>query len=99
MEVTQKRAAGRNLGTLSSTRNGTILIALVSALVAAGILVIALHQYRKSIESSGTPATVLVATRPIDKGTSGHAIAVGPYFKPTRILAKQVTSGAFADPA
>jgi pilus assembly protein CpaB len=66
--------------------------------VAAAILVVGLHQYRKSIESSETPATVLVATRTIGQGTSGHAIAVGEYFRPTHILAKQVTTGAFADP-
>jgi Flp pilus assembly protein CpaB len=99
MEVTERRPSGRSVGRLSSTRNGTILIAVVCAVVAGAILVVGLHQYRKSIESSSTPATVLVATRTIQQGTSGHEIAVGEYFKPSKILDKQVTTGAFADPA
>jgi Flp pilus assembly protein CpaB len=98
MELTQGRPVGSSWRRLPSTRRGTLAIALVSALIAAGILVIALHSYRKSVETSGTPATVLVATRAIEQGTSGQAIAAGQFFKPTRILAKQITTGALADP-
>jgi Flp pilus assembly protein CpaB len=99
MEVTQRRPAGGNVGTWSSTRKGTFAIALVTALVAAGILVFALHRYRQSIESSSKPATVLVANRFIAKGTAGAAIGVGEYVSTAKILDKQVTPGALANTA
>jgi pilus assembly protein CpaB len=99
MEVTQKRPVGGNLGKLSSTRQGTLTIAAVSALIAAVILVFALHRYRQSVETQGKPATVLVATQFIQQGTSGAAIGVGHYYKSANILQKQVSAGALATSA
>src|ERR1700756_2829261 len=99
MELTQRRGTGRSMGKWSSTRQGTLTIALITVLVAAGILVLALHSYRKSIEATGKPATVLVANRLIEKGTSGAAIGVGEYFRIAKILDKQVAQGALASSA
>ena len=99
MEVTQRRPVGSNMGKWSSTRQGTLAIALVTTLIAAAILVFALHRYRQSVETSSKPATVLVANRFIEKGTSGAAIGVGRYFTTTKILDKQVAQGAFASSA
>jgi Flp pilus assembly protein CpaB len=99
MEVTHRRPVGSNIGKWSSTRRGTLTIALVATLIAAGILVFALHRYRQSVETRGKPATVLVANRFIEKGTSGAAIGVGEYFKTRKILDKQVTQGALASSA
>lgn len=99
MAVTQRRPVGSNVGKWSSTRQGTLAIAVVATLVAAGILVFALHRYRQSIETSSKPATVLVARRLIQKGTAGAAIGVGRDFRITKILDKQVAQGAFASSA
>ena len=99
MEATHRRPAGSSFGTLSSTRRGTIAIALVAALIAAVILIFALHRYRQSIETQSKPATVLVASRFIEKGTSGAAIGVGQYFKATKVLDKQVAQGALVNTA
>lgn len=99
MEVTQRRPVGSSMGSWSSTRRGTLAIAFVAMLVAAGILVFALHRYRQGIETQSKPATVLVANRFIAKGTAGAAIGVGEYFKTTKILDKQVTQGALANSA
>jgi Flp pilus assembly protein CpaB len=99
MEVIQRRPVGSNVGRWSSTRRGTLAIALVATLVAAGILVFALHRYRQSIESSSKPATVLVANRFIAKGTAGAAIGVGEYFKTAKVLDRQVAQGALANSA
>jgi Flp pilus assembly protein CpaB len=99
MELTQRRGTGRSMGRWSSTRQGTFTIALVTVLIAAGILVLALHSYRKSIEATQKPATVLVANRLIEKGTSGAAIGVGEYFRVTKMLDKQVAQGALASSA
>jgi pilus assembly protein CpaB len=99
MEATERRPIGRNAGRLPSTRRGTLVIVLVSTLIAAGILVYGLHRYRESVQTSNTPATVLVATQFIEKGTSGAAIGVGHFFRPAKLADKQVAQGAFASSA
>jgi Flp pilus assembly protein CpaB len=99
MEVTQRRPVGSNLGRWSSTRRGTLTLALVSALIAAGILVFALHRYRQSVATADKPVTVLIANRFIEKGTSGAAIGVGQYFGTAKVSDKQVAVGALASSA
>jgi len=99
MELTQRRPARTKAGGLPSSRQGTIAIALVAALLAAGILVFALHRYRQSIETADKPSTVLIANQFIAKGTAGAAIGVGHYFRPAKLLDRQVVSGALASSA
>jgi Flp pilus assembly protein CpaB len=99
MEATQKRPVSGSLGRWSSTRRGTLTLALVSALVAAGILLYGLHQYRKSVTTPAKPATVLIANRFIEKGTSGAAIGVGQYFRTAKVSDKQVAVGALTSSA
>jgi Flp pilus assembly protein CpaB len=99
MEVSHRRPVGSNIGSWSSTRRGTLAIALVATLVAGGILVFALHRYRQSVETANKPASVLVTNRFIPKGTSGAAIGVGEYFRTKKMLAKQVAQGALASSA
>jgi Flp pilus assembly protein CpaB len=76
-----------------------MVIALVSALVAAGIIVYALREYRHSVSTAGQQQTVLVAAQAIEKGTSGDAIGVGQLFRTTTMPAKQAAAGAFSDPS
>jgi pilus assembly protein CpaB len=99
MEVTHRRPAGSGLGGWSSTRRGTFTIAVIAALIAAAILLVALQKYRASVKVTTKPATVLVASRFIEKGTSGAAIGVGRYFRTTQVGEKQVAQGAFANTA
>jgi Flp pilus assembly protein CpaB len=99
MELIQRRPAGTDWRKWYSSRRGTLTIAAISTLIAAGILLFAMHRYRQSVSTTGKPATVLVATQLIEQGTSGDAIGVERLFKSTRILTKQVRTGAFADPA
>jgi Flp pilus assembly protein CpaB len=99
MEVTGNQYARSDWRKLLSTRRGTVLVALVCALVAAAILIVAMQQYRHSVNSEGNPETVLVASGLIQKGTSGDAIASGQLFKGSSVAAKQVSSGAIADTA
>jgi Flp pilus assembly protein CpaB len=98
MELAQRQPAGGDWRRWLSTRQGTLVVALISALIAAGIIVYALHQYRKTVTSSGQQVTVLVATRLIEKGTGADQIGVGQFFRTTTILSKQASVGAFADP-
>ena len=98
MDIAQnKRPRRGDLRSLLSTRQGTIAVAGISALVAAAILVYAMHQYRTSVDAKGKPETVLVANQLIQKGTSGSAISAERLFTPTRIVAKQASVGAVAD--
>lgn len=99
MEVTQRRPMAKSFGGWSSSRRGTLTIAFASTALAALILVVALHKYRQSVEAKGRPATVLVASRFIEKGTSGAAIGVGQYFTTSRLPEKQVAQGALASSA
>ena len=99
MELTGNNYTRNDWRKLLSTRRGTIIVATVCALVAAGILIVAMQGYRHNIDTEGNPETVLVATGLIQKGTSGDAITTGQQFKPTSIATKQVSSGAIADTA
>jgi Flp pilus assembly protein CpaB len=94
MEVTHRRSAGSGFGGWSSTRRGTLTIALISMALAAVILVYALHKYRQEVRTAPQPATILVANRFIEKGTSGAAVGVGRYFRTEKISEKQVAAGA-----
>lgn len=97
MKLTQKRLARPSLGGLIATRKGALTLALICAVVAAGLLVFAMGRYKSSVSSVPTQATVLVSTGEIQKGTSGDAIAAQKLFKSTPILATQVTAGALSD--
>jgi Flp pilus assembly protein CpaB len=84
---------------LLSTRRGTVLVAIVCTLVAAGILAYAASRYRHSVQSSGGVRTVLVANATIVKGTSGDVIASQQLFHAQSVTARQVSAGAIADTA
>jgi pilus assembly protein CpaB len=99
MELTGKNYTRNDWRKLLATRRGTVLVAAACALIAGGILVVAMNRYRSNVDSSGNQETVLVASGLIQKGTSGDAIAAERLFKPTSISAKQVSTGAIADTA
>jgi Flp pilus assembly protein CpaB len=97
MEVTQKRPARGNLGKMSSTRQGTFVIAAVATIIAAAILLFALSRYRHSVESANKPATVIVASRFIEQGTAGSVIGVGQYAHSLQVTNKRVATGALVN--
>ena len=81
-----------------ATRQGALVLALVCAACAAGILLFALGQYKSAQTTPQTvQATVLVATAEITKGTSGDVVASRGLYKSTPIVASQVTPGAVSD--
>jgi Flp pilus assembly protein CpaB len=99
MEVTQRRPVGGDWQGWSSTRRGTLAIAALATLIAAGILVFAMNRYRQSVNATSKQVPVLVATRFIEKGTAGSAIGVGNDFKIVRLSEKQLQVGALANAA
>jgi Flp pilus assembly protein CpaB len=97
MELTGKRYTRPDWRKRLSTRRGTALIALACAVAAGLIIVFAMSRYRSSVDASGNPETVFVAAQAIPKNTPGAVIADNGMFKPTQIVAKQVSAGAIAD--
>lgn len=94
MPLTRKRLDGPGLSGLLATRRGALVLALVCALAATGILMFALSKYRHAAAGGAKQDTVLVATAKIEKGTTGDAIASKGLYKVTPILATQVAPGA-----
>jgi Flp pilus assembly protein CpaB len=99
MELTGNSYTGNDWRRLLSTRRGTVIIAIVCTLVAAGILVYAAARYRQSVERSAGVQTVLVANATILKGTSGDVVATQQMFHTQSIAVKHVSAGAIADTA
>lgn len=82
---------------LVSTRRGTILLSVIAAAVAGGLILVYVSRYRDSVRASGAPVTVLVAKVNIDKGTSGNLIATSGLYSSTTLRQSQVREGAFSD--
>lgn len=97
MELTGNRYTRPDWRKRLSTRRGTAMIALACAIVAGGVIVLAMSRYRSSVNASGNPETVLVATQAIPKNTPGAVLANSGMFKATQIVSKQVSAGAVAD--
>jgi Flp pilus assembly protein CpaB len=99
MKLSQKRLARPSLGGMLATRQGALLLAFLCAVVAGGLVLIALNQYRQNLVTNNQQATVLVASGQIQKGTSGEAIAAEHLFKVTPVASAQATPGALSDSA
>jgi Flp pilus assembly protein CpaB len=84
---------------LVSTRKGTLLAALVIALIAAASILLYLNSYRDSLKSQGALVTVLVAKQTIPKGTAGSIVAAKDFYTVTTIKESQLLEGAISDPA
>jgi Flp pilus assembly protein CpaB len=99
VELTGKNYTRNDWRKLLATRRGTVIVAGVCALVAAGILLLAMNRYRHNVDTSGNQETVLVAGGLIQKGTSGGTIAAERLFTSQSVAVKQVSTGAIADTA
>jgi Flp pilus assembly protein CpaB len=97
MKLSQKRLARPSIGGMLATRQGALLLAFLCAVVAGGLVLIALNQYRQNLVTTNKQATVLVAAGEIQKGTSGEAVAAQRLFKVTPVVSTQVQPGALSD--
>jgi Flp pilus assembly protein CpaB len=91
--------SGPSLGSILATRQGSLVLALLCAVCAAGVLVFALGRYKSNVQQPVPQATVLVATGEIAKGTVGSQIAAQGLYKPTPVATTSVTPGALTDAA
>jgi Flp pilus assembly protein CpaB len=81
---------------LFTTRQGTILLGVIAAIIAAIALVVYLNHYRNSV--SPPPVNVLVAKKTIPQGTSGDVLAKSTsFYEVTQLPKDQVLSGAITD--
>jgi Flp pilus assembly protein CpaB len=84
---------------LFTTRQGTILLGVAAAVLAAIALLVYLNSYRNSVNSKNQAISVLVAKSLIQKGTPGNIVGTTSLYQVTSIPKKQVKVGAFVDPA
>lgn len=84
---------------LVSTRRGTLLAALLIALIAGASILLYLNSYRDSLKAQGALVTVLVAKEAIPKGTAGTVVAAKDLYTVTTIRESQLLEGAMSDPA
>jgi Flp pilus assembly protein CpaB len=85
---------------LFTTRQGTILLGVIAAAIAAIALVVYLNHYRSSVKSGGTAIKVLVAQKLIQAQTPGDVLRNNPgFYKLTNYAKSQVETGAIVDPA
>jgi Flp pilus assembly protein CpaB len=84
---------------LFTTRRGSLLVGAAAAVLAGLILLVYLHSYRNSINSSSAPATVLVAKNLIQKGTPGNIIGTSDQFQVASVPKGQLQVGALTDPS
>ena len=85
---------------LIATRRGTILLSVIAAAVAGGLILVYVSRYRDSVRASGEPITVLVAAgNGITKGTAGNVIAAKRLYSSQTVRQSQVRNGALSDPS
>jgi Flp pilus assembly protein CpaB len=83
---------------LFTTRQGTVLLGVIAAVIAAIALLVYLNHYRDSVKS-GQGIQVLVAKRLIQKGTSGDVIGAAGLYTVATLPRSQAKAGAFVDPS
>jgi len=95
----KRRTPRRDARKLLSTRGGTTAVAAISALLAAGVLLIFLSQYRDSVGVADDVSTVLVAKNLIEKGSPGDVVAEDALFQTTQVKKDDLKDGAISDPS
>jgi pilus assembly protein CpaB len=95
----KRRTPRRDARKVLSTRGGTTVVAVISALLAAGVLLIFLNQYRESVGVADDVSTVLVAKNLIEKGSPGDVVAEDALFQTTRVRKDDLKDGAISDPS
>src|SRR5262249_48546630 len=82
---------------LFTTRQGTVLLGVIAAVIAAIALLVYLNHYRSGVNST---VQVLVAKKTIPQGTSGDVLAKSTgFYEVAQIPKDNVLSGAITDSA
>jgi len=98
MQTTESPKRKVDLGKTLSTRNGTLLVSAIAALLAGALLLLFLSQYRESTRDEGVSASVLVAKRLIERGSPGDVLADQGMFQRASVPRSGLKDGALVDP-
>jgi Flp pilus assembly protein CpaB len=99
VKLSQRRLGRPSVGGLLATRQGSLTLAVLCAICAAGILMFALGRYKSNLKTTVQQATALVATGEIKKGTPGTTVASQNLYKVTPVAATQLAPGAITNAA
>jgi Flp pilus assembly protein CpaB len=84
---------------LFRNRSGAVIAGVVAAVLAIILLVVYLNSYRSSVNKNKAAERVLVATKLIQKGTSGDIIAKKELYEVTAVPKDQLKLNAITDPS
>jgi pilus assembly protein CpaB len=84
---------------LFTTRQGTVLLGVIAAVIAAIALLVYLNHYRNSTNAKNEAMSVLVAKSLIQKGTPGNVVGSSDLYQVASIPRGQAKSGVFVDPS
>lgn len=82
-----------------SSKNGSVLAAGVTAVLAGLLIMVFLNQYRDSVNKDGVPTPVIVATQLIEQGASGETIGEARMFRSDEVPRDQLKKQAVTDAA
>ena len=99
MQTTEKPKRKVEVGKALSTRNGTLAVSAIAALLAGALLLVFLNQYRESTSEDAASVNVLVAKRLIERGSSADVLADSGMFQRARVRKDELKQGAVVDPA
>jgi Flp pilus assembly protein CpaB len=99
VQTTEKPKRKIELDKALSTRNGTLAVSAIAALVAGALLLVFLNQYRESTREDGATVNVVVAKRLIERGSAADVLADEGVFERTRVRKDELKQGAIVDPA
>ena len=99
MQTTEKPKRTVELGKALSTRNGTLAVSAIAALLAGGLLLVFLNQYRESTRDDSATVNVLVAKRLIERGSTADVLADQGAFQRVRVQKDELKQGAIVDPS
>jgi len=83
---------------LFRTRQGTLVLGVVAAVLAAIVLIVYLKEYRNSVNNGNLTEQVLVAKNLIPKNTSGDTIASTGLYQLENVTKNNLQSGALVSP-
>ena len=87
-----------DLGKTLSTRNGTLAVSGIAALVAGALLLVFLTAYRDSTRDDDVSVSVVVAKRLIERGSAADVLAEEGAFQRARVPKAELKEGAVVDP-
>jgi Flp pilus assembly protein CpaB len=99
MQTTEKPKRKLDLGKTLSTRNGTLAVSGIAALLAGALLLVFLNAYRDSTREDDVDVSVVVAKRLIERGSSADVLADEGVFQRASVPKAELKEGAVVDPS